>query len=187
MKVALAFLSMAAAFAQEAPEFKQENTAENLKAYFETLLTAISTRKEKIAVAMTRSLFPDEARLKKAVKDDVDKEFLAKVVAWNVEALKVEDSKQVTVFYPGNDKRTEVQVHGATTEDLLKYEKDSVAYKEFPGGAKRLAETVMRAGVKFHEVEIVEPGKDSGMKYHLFYWDGEKWTMLGPAWRQLPK
>ena len=27
------------------------------------------------------------------------------------------------------------------------------------------------------------PGKDSGMKYHLIYWDGRQWMMLGPVWR----
>jgi hypothetical protein len=21
------------------------------------------------------------------------------------------------------------------------------------------------------------------MKFHLFYWDGAQWTMLGPVWR----
>jgi len=32
-------------------------------------------------------------------------------------------------------------------------------------------------------VEISEPGKDKGTKYHLFFWDGASWRMLGPAWR----
>jgi hypothetical protein len=35
----------------------------------------------------------------------------------------------------------------------------------------------------FYEVEFVPPGKDLGMKFHLFYWDGSQWTMLGPVWR----
>ena len=37
----------------------------------------------------------------------------------------------------------------------------------------------------FYEVEFLEPGKDAGMKYHLFYWDGKQWSMLGPVWRTL--
>jgi hypothetical protein len=37
----------------------------------------------------------------------------------------------------------------------------------------------------FYEVELLEPGKEYGMKYHLFFWDGKQWTMLGPVWREL--
>jgi hypothetical protein len=37
----------------------------------------------------------------------------------------------------------------------------------------------------FYEVEFLEPGKDLGIKYHLFYWDSRQWTMLGPLWRAL--
>jgi hypothetical protein len=44
---------------------------------------------------------------------------------------------------------------------------------------------VLRPGLTFYQVEFLEPGKDDGMKYHLFYWDGEQWTMLGPIWRVL--
>ncbi|HZL71116.1 MAG TPA: hypothetical protein VFC86_01550, partial [Planctomycetota bacterium] len=66
-------------------------------------------------------------------------------------------------------------------------EKDSVAFKEFPGGAKKLAETILRPGVTFYEVEFLEPGKDAGMKFHLFFWDGERWAMLGAAWRVVDK
>ncbi len=44
---------------------------------------------------------------------------------------------------------------------------------------------VLRPGVKFYEVEFVAPGSDSGMKFHMFYWDGSAWKMLGPAWRAL--
>jgi len=25
------------------------------------------------------------------------------------------------------------------------------------------------------------------MKFHLFYWDGERWAMLGAAWRAIKK
>lgn len=78
-----------------------------------------------------------------------------------------------------------VQVHAAKTEDIIKYREGSVAFKEFPGGAKKAAEAVLRPGMTFYEVEFLEPGKDAGMKYHLFYWDGKQWSMLGPVWRVL--
>jgi hypothetical protein len=37
----------------------------------------------------------------------------------------------------------------------------------------------------FYEIELVEPGNDAGMKYHLFFHDGKNWKMLGPVWRVL--
>ena len=33
--------------------------------------------------------------------------------------------------------------------------------------------------------ELVIAVAEMGMKYHLFYWDGRQWTMLGPVWRAL--
>ena len=67
----------------------------------------------------------------------------------------------------------------------MRYREGSVAYKEFPGGTKRVAELALRPGVTFYEVEYLEPGKSAGMKYHLLYWDGKQWSMLGPVWRVL--
>jgi len=37
----------------------------------------------------------------------------------------------------------------------------------------------------FYAVEFLEPGKSSGIKYHLVYWDGNQWSMLGPVWNAL--
>jgi hypothetical protein len=166
-------------------DFKPENKPENLRLFFEKLMKAQRDGDEKTALALTKSLFLDEKRLRKALKDDAPAATVEKIVAMHQEMLKAEDAKMARAFAPGDPKRTEVQVHAATTEEIVKYEKDGVAFREFPGGAKQLAEAVLRPGTAFYEVEVVEPGKDSGMKFHLFFWDGEKWGMLGPAWRAL--
>src|SRR5687767_10246962 len=79
----------------------------------------------------------------------------------------------------------QVRVYGATTEELIKYREGTVAFKEFPAAAKRVAREMLRPGMTFYEVEYRAPGKDAGMKYHLVYWDGRQWSMLGPAWRVL--
>jgi hypothetical protein len=78
-----------------------------------------------------------------------------------------------------------VKVHGATTEEIVTYAQGSVVYSEFPGGTRRIAERILRPGMTFYEIEFLEPGKEYGMKYHLLYWDGRQWTMLGPLWRAL--
>ncbi|MCI0340919.1 MAG: hypothetical protein L0216_07155 [Planctomycetales bacterium] len=78
-----------------------------------------------------------------------------------------------------------MQVHAATTEQIVAYAEGSVASNEFPGGARKAAEKILRPGVTFYEVERLEPGKDLGVKYHLFFHDGSGWKMLGKAWNAL--
>jgi hypothetical protein len=36
-------------------------------------------------------------------------------------------------------------------------------------------------------MSFIEPGKYAGMTFHLFFWDGADWKMLGPIWRLVPK
>jgi hypothetical protein len=74
-------------------------------------------------------------------------------------------------------------VHASTTAELAKYQEGSTAFNHFPGGAQEMARRYLRDGMTFYEVEFFEPGKDKGMKYHLFFWDGKQWSMLGPIWR----
>lgn len=42
---------------------------------------------------------------------------------------------------------------------------------------------MLKPGLTFYEVEVTEPGKQMGTKFHMFFWDGSAWKMLGPAWR----
>ncbi len=80
--------------------------------------------------------------------------------------------------------QTEIQVHAATTEQLAGTVPASAGLQEFPGGSVQAAKKgLLRKGMTFYEVEFLEPGKDAGMKFHLFYWTGASWKMLGPVWR----
>ena len=160
--------------------------ADELKAHFAAIQKAIRDADLKTAAEKSRSLLCDEVRLKKALKEDVDKDALAKLVDMQKGFAAAPDDK-IAVAFKGKPEQTEIQVHGAKTEEIAAYAKDSVASKEFPGGAKDAAASILRPGLTFYEVEILEPGKDAGMKYHLFFHDGERWAMLGPAWRALKK
>ena len=80
---------------------------------------------------------------------------------------------------------TEVHVSASTTQHLVKTEKGSVAFNRFPGGAKKLAESVLRAGMTYTEVPWVKPGEPSRMKCHLFFRTGGKWAVLGPLRRSI--
>lgn len=166
--------------ADEADSWKAENQPANLKAMFELLHRTIYVKKDfKQAAAMFQSLIPDEERAKRAMKDDVALEVLRGIVEQHKKMV-VHEADTVKLAKP---EQTVIKVHAATTEEIAKYEKGSGAFNNFPGGAKRLAEQVLRSGVVFYEVEFLEPGKDAGMTYHLFYWDGKQWTMFGPMWR----
>ena len=165
-----------------APAFKQENKPENLKALFELVHQTVHIKKDnKGATALFAALIPDEARAKKAFKDKIAPDVQSAILDMH-KNLRFKEDGAPKIARPT---QTVVQVHGSTTEDIIRYREGSVAHKEFPGGTKRVAEQALKPGMMFYEVEYLEPGKDSGMKYHLMYWDGKQWSMLGPAWRVL--
>ncbi len=164
--------------------YKAEDNPDNLKGLVDSILKASESGDAKKAAALTRSLIPDEAALKKALRDDAPADFVKQAVD-GMSQVPADDTKVAGLIHRGDPARTQINVHGATTEDIKTYANGSVAYNEFPGGARKLADQVLRPGMKFYEAEMVKPGEDSGMKYHMFYWDGARWRMLGPAWRAL--
>ncbi len=174
-------LALAATFAMHSTVFAQA-TAADLKKVITDLQGVIAAGKTEEAAKLTGALIPDTASLKKGLGDKVSAEVIGKIEGIYATLPKEPAARaKVLAAKPGY---TEIQVHGSTTEELAKYEKDSVAYKEFPGATKTLAtDGILRPGTTYFEVEILEPGKDAGMKYHLFFHDGTAWKMLGPIWR----
>lgn len=164
-----------------ADDFRQNEKPENLKALMQRLRVLIHEKPDADAAdRLLAGLLPDKDRLKQALAETVSDEQFDKF--WALHLQFAAAKPDLTKFCKAEQK--EVQVHGATTEEIAAYAKDSVAFKEFPGGAKMLAEAkLLRPGLKFYEVEFLEPGKEAGMKYHLFFWDGKRWTMAGPLWR----
>lgn len=158
-----------------------EDGAEGLKAYFEQAAAACNAKDYQKGKAHTLSVLPTRDQLRKIFKDDAPPEMIDKIAA-QYEQLPPGDEKAACVFVPGKN-RTEIRVHASTVEDLAAYKEGTPAYAEFPGGARTLAEKFLKGGTTFYEVEVTEPGKDSGTKYHMFFWDGAQWRMLGPAWR----
>lgn len=162
---------------------KQSDGPEGLKAVFTSVASAAAAKDHKTGAAITKSLIPDKDSLKKAIRDDAPASFVDEVMKQYAQ-IPPDDEKVATLLVPGQG-RTEIKAYGSTTEDLIAYKEGTPAFAEFPGGAKRLAEAVLRPGVTFYEVEVTEPGQDAGTKYHMFFWDGAQWRMLGPAWRAL--
>jgi len=167
-----------------ASDFKQENKPDNLKALFQEMHKARTGNDTKRVAALTRGLLPDESRVRKALRDDAPADAVNQIVTL-IKSLPASDETSLARLFAADPANTEVQVHGATTEEIGAYAAGSVAYNEFPGGAQRLANQILRPNMTFYEVEYLKPGADAGMKYHLFFWDGTQWTMLGPIWRAL--
>ena len=176
-------LSLAVGLPAAAQGFKHENDPENLRALFSSIHQMVYARKDpKQAAALMQSVMPDEARVKKALREDVDATSFQRIVSIH-KSMPAVSEREVSQLATPEEKN--VQVHGAKTEDLIENQQGSVAWKEFPGGARKAAEQVLRPGMTFYEVEFVGPGKGAGPNYHLFYWDGKQWSMLGPIWRVL--
>lgn len=155
--------------------------AEGLKSVFAELQQAIRAGDTARAAEMTRALLPGEESLQVAIKDD---EAVKKVVGM-YQAFTSEGDEAFVRLFATDPKRSEMIVHAATTEELISYQEGTPAFNEFPGGARQVAESVLQPEVTFYEIELVEPGEERGMKYHMFFHDGKAWKMLGPIWREL--
>jgi hypothetical protein len=159
------------------------HTADSLKSAVQAIHKANAAGDAATAAKLTADLLPDEARIKKGAREDADAALVAAVVDMHKKITPPPD-RFATIMQP-TPKHTEVRVHAATTEEIVAYEKGSVAFNEFPGGAKKLAAGFLKPKTTWYEVEVVEPGRPKGTRFHLFFWDGAKWTMMGPAWRVL--
>lgn len=156
-----------------------KNDPEDLKA----LLTAIredATKDPAKAAALTRGLLVDKDSVEVAVADPA----LAQKLVEQVAMVPKDDAQVAGMLDPKKPEYSDITAHGATTEEILANAEGGVARAEFPGGVRKLAEKgLLQKGVTFYEVEWTPKGESAGMKYHLFFWDGQRWRMLGPAWR----
>jgi len=164
-----------------APLYVQKDDPANLGGLLDTIAKAAEAGDAKKAGALTRSLIPDQAAYRKAFKADVPPAVLERF-AGAVKQLPADDAQLAGLIHRGDPTQSQVKVHGATPEEIQGG--STAAAGEFPPAAKQNA-GLLRAGLRFYEAEFVAPGEEVGMKYHLFFWDGSRWRMLGPIWRTL--
>ena len=162
--------------------FVYKNDAENLQSLIETIRISALKKDYKLAATLTQALFPNADRIRRALKDDTPQKIVDSIgnmyKKWTPSP---DDTIAWATLLVADPKKSEIAVYGATTEQIAAQE-GGAAY-HFPGGAIRLAKTILKPGMTFFEVKLVEPGKRWGVRYHLFFWDGDRWCMLGPAWR----
>jgi hypothetical protein len=162
---------------------KPDPGAAELKKAMTELRGAIKDGNDTKIAELAGKVLPDAERIGKGLGSGAG-DGKEQVVAFHARMPK--DAQALARLFAVKPAQTEVQVHAATAEEMAAYEDGSVASKEFPAAVKALAEKgVFVPGKTYYEVEFLEPGNDVGMKYHLFYWDGSGWSMLGPVWRML--
>lgn len=161
--------------------YVQKDDPDNLGGLLDTIAKAAEAGDAKKAGALTRSLIPDQAGYRKAFAANVPPAVLGRF-ADAVKQLPADDAQLAGLIHRGDPTQSQVKVHGATPEEIQGG--STPAAGEFPGGVKENA-GLLRPGLRFYEAEFVAPGEEVGMKYHLFFWDGSRWRMLGPIWRTL--
>lgn len=158
--------------------------ADQIRIYMESLQKAIREGNTERAATLTKALFPDEERLKKALRKKTDAQTIRRILAFHGK-FRDTPQEQLATMFKVPAACSEVKAYGATGKEIAANQKGTVVFNEFPGGAVKLAQALLHPDTRFYEVECTEPGKSSGTKFHLFFYDGEHWNMLGPAWRVL--
>jgi hypothetical protein len=155
-----------------------QNNADNLAGLFTRVVANMKSGKPEAAVALIKGLIPGEASARAALVENVDGATLAAMLShYRTLAARMDPAQAGRGF---KTERDQIKVHAATTEQIAG---GAAAAVEFPEGAREAAKSILRPGVTFYEVELTEPGADSGTKFHLLYWDGAEWRMLGAVWQ----
>ena len=135
---------------------------------------------------LTKALLPTDAEVRSVLKAGPETD--AFVTAYRAERLRGDANEAAKeILKPNDPAQTVVQVHSATTEEIVAYAEGSVAAKEFPGGMKVFAAKVAGPGRIWHVIEYLEPGKDAGMKFSVLTVVGRRVLFLLKPWRALPR
>lgn len=166
--------------AAPAGEAGPHDGVEGLKAFVLGIRDACAAKDFARGKAMVLGAIPARDDIKSVLVDTVPLDAIEKLEAFYKQMPP--DDEKVACLFSLDPSRTIVSVYASTVEELIAYEDGSTAYKEFPDGARDVAES-LRPGRTFYEVEVTAPGLEDGTKFHMFFWDGKRWRMLGPLWR----
>ncbi len=174
--------------------YEYTNSKESLRKLMFDFKNAKDSGNNSKASELIQSFIVDKSSIKKALKDGTDPKTINKLNQFSVilakQRKKLGDKKkfdkELVKQFRIKKEYNEVLVHEATTEEIAKNDEKTIVWKEFPGGAVAAAKKgILRPKMKFYEVEFVKKGESRGMKYHLFFWNGSQWKMLGKVWRAL--
>lgn len=165
--------------------WKHENSKANLQALFEAIVAARRAGDETRAAALSKSVLPNRESLAKLFSEKASAEIIDACVSL-ISKLIERSGDRLSELFVARPEAADIKLHEASAAEITAYEKGSIAYAEFPGGARRVA-ALCAPEQKLFEVVVCKPGASSGVKFHLFFWDGERWCMAGPIWRAIPE
>ena len=184
----LKFLQSSSEELSEKPSSEEvkPDSAEALKQLAGRLRQGYADRDAELVKRITLELLPTEEQIQKALSPAITEADRAAVLSLHNSLPK--DDESLLGLVSMRSGQTKIMVHAATTEQLAGKSAAPESLPEFPGGAIQAAKKgMLRPGMTFFEVEYLEPSKDVGIKYHLFFWNGDSWSMLGPVWRSIGK
>ncbi|QOJ01630.1 MAG: hypothetical protein HRU70_14535 [Phycisphaeraceae bacterium] len=147
--------------------------AESLRDLLRSLRRAQISRDRTTAESIAKGLYPDEARLRSALRPGVDDAVVRRIAEMHRQFA----ARGWSEMLAADDAYTEVLVFGATGEAIARG-----GAEEFDPRAQGVATTILRSETRYFVASFVPPGERLGQKYHLFYHDGERWGLLGPIW-----
>ena len=158
--------------------------AKNLEGMMTKLQKAIHSGDTSTAAEMSRGLLVNADELEDLLSADCPVEIKENIVKMHARFSSAPDSA-IAKLLMAKPEQTNITAHPSTGAEIKEYKKGSLAFKEFPGGARSLAvRGVFNEDMTYYEVELIAPDKEYGMTYHLFVWDGSGWKILGPIWRK---
>jgi ribosomal protein S15P/S13E len=163
--------------------FRQENTPENLKHLFRRIRDHVRANQRDRAARLGFNLLPDPARVRLGLRPDADGKKVEQITDLHRRMMPARFDDIANIFEP-EPAATDLRLYAATTEELRNPPKNSAARVFFPKGAQKVAREILRPGLTWHMVELAKNDQHEGFRYHLIFWDGQSWTMLGPIWNQ---
>lgn len=157
--------------------------ADGLKAWISAARAACDAKDFVRGKAMVVGAIPTKADLESVLYPSAPAGMIDRLLA--IYASIPQSDEQAACLFAARPERTVVSVYSSTTEQLRAFEDGTDAFREFPDGAKDAADQALKPGRTFYEVVMTAPGEPDGTKYHMFFWDGHGWKMLGPLWRAL--
>lgn len=158
---------------------------EDLKAEVLRIREAMRLGKKALGLKRVKVILPSRDDVQIAFRKETAKEDLDKVAKF-YKAWIPQDDEALAQVLKVDARYTQIKVYQASGAELKVYKTGSESWRHFPGACKRLAKSHLRDDQLYYEVEFLMPNATRGLKYHLFFWNGQAWTMLGAVWRVFP-
>lgn len=157
----------------------------DLKTEILRIREAIRLGQKAIGLRRVKVILPTIDSARAAFRKGTPKKDLEKVAKFYKTWIPQDDEALAQVLKV-DARYTRIEIHQASGAELKAYKTGSIPWKHFPGACKRLAKSHLREDLLYYEVEFLLPEATRGLKYHLFFWNGQSWTMLGAVWRVFP-